>query len=102
VDAEIQAAAEMAATADQVVILTGLTSDWEGEGSDRESMHLPGRQEDLVRAILAVRKDVVLVNQSGTPIDLRFCEDASAIVQAFYGGMECGNGVYTFKLELTE
>jgi beta-glucosidase len=83
---------KLAEKADKVVLLTGLNPDWEGEGSDRINMRLPRRQEDLVRLLAKTGKKVVMVNQSGTPVDLRCAEGVAGIVQAFYGGMESGNG----------
>jgi hypothetical protein len=76
------------------VLFTGLNGEWESEGSDRADIHLPRSQEKLVKAVLAVRSDVVLVNQSGSAIDLEFCESIHGIVQAFLGGMEGGNGEF--------
>lgn len=93
-DAEIAGAVEIARSADQVVLFTGLNGEWESEGSDRADIHLPRSQEKLVKAVLAVRSDVVLVNQSGSAIDLEFCESIHGIVQAFLGGMEGGNGEF--------
>lgn len=96
---EQQAIAEcsdLAAKADFVVVMTGLNKDWEGEGTDRADIRLPRKQEELVRAVAKVGKRVVLVNQSGSPIDFRCADEVDSIVQAFYGGMECGNGTLSF------
>jgi beta-glucosidase len=92
VSESIRQAEDLARSASQVVVVTGLDSDWEGEGSDRANIDLPGHQGELVRRLAAVNPNVVLVNQSGGPVDLRCADRVSGIVQAFYGGMECGNG----------
>lgn len=85
----------LAEKAERVIVITGLNPDWEGEGSDRIDMHLPREQEKMVRLLAEMGKKVVLVNQSGTPVDLRCAKGISGIIQGFYGGMECGNGEST-------
>jgi len=82
----------MAAQADHIVVMTGLNPDWEGEGSDRVDLKLPRQQEELLRRLAKHGRKVAMVNQSGGPVDLACADGISSIVQAFYGGMECGNG----------
>ena len=90
----IDQAVQLAKEAKQVVLFTGLNPDWEGEGSDRADIHLPRRQAEFVSHLAETGTRIVLVNQSGGPIDLRFASKVDSIVQAFYGGMECGNGTF--------
>lgn len=62
-----------------------------GEGCDVESLALPGRQADLVDAVLDTGTPVVLVLLSGRPYALgRFADRTAAIVQAFFPGQEGG------------
>jgi len=92
-DDEIQRACRLAKDADQVIICAGLNGDWETEGHDRETMDLPGRLVDLISAVSRANSKTVLVNQSGTPITMPWIEQVPAVVQAWYGGNECGNAI---------
>ncbi|KAJ5804075.1 CAZyme family GH3 [Penicillium psychrosexuale] len=86
-------AVEQAKTADQVVIFAGLTQEWETEGHDREHMDLPPGSDELISRVLAVHPDTVVVIQSGTPVTMPWEHNAKALVQAWFGGNECGNGI---------
>jgi beta-glucosidase len=64
---------------------------------------LPGATNDLVSAVLAANPNTIIINQSGTPVEMPWVESAKTLVQAFYGGNELGNGLvgvdpyYTFS-----
>lgn len=92
-DEEIAHAAELAKSVDKVVLSIGLNKDWESEGYDRQHMELPLRTNDLVRAVLAANPNTVVVNQSGTPVEMPWIKDAKCLVQAWYGGNEGGSGI---------
>ena len=68
-DEEIKKAAKLAAGHDKAILCIGLNAEWESEGHDREDMTLPGRTNDLVRAVLEANPNTVIVNQSGTPVE---------------------------------
>lgn len=89
----ISTAVEQASKAEQVVIFAGLTSEWETEGHDREHMDLPPGTDELISRVLAANPNAVVVIQSGTPVTMPWVEDARAILQAWFGGNECGNGI---------
>lgn len=89
----ITTAVEQAAKVEQVVIYAGLTSEWETEGHDRENMDLPPGSDELISRVLAVNRNAVVVIQSGTPVTMPWVNDAHALVQAWFGGNECGNGI---------
>ncbi|KAL1892363.1 hypothetical protein Sste5346_007101 [Sporothrix stenoceras] len=78
---------------DQVVVCVGLNGDWESEGFDRPHMDLPAGSDDLVKKVLAARPDAVVVVQSGTPVTMSWAPQTKALVQAWYGGNEAGNGI---------
>ena len=92
-DAEIAAAAETAATADVAVVFVGRSGEWDTEGSDLENIALPGRQDELVAAVLKANPNTVVVLQTGGPIELPWMNDAPAILQSWYPGQECGNSI---------
>jgi beta-glucosidase len=86
----IERAAEAAATADVAVLVVGTTAEWESEGFDRTTLHLPADQDALVEAVLAAnRRTVVVVNTAG-PVALPWADRAGAVIQAWFGGQEMG------------
>jgi beta-glucosidase len=59
-DAEIAAAAGAARAADVAVVVVGTSAEVESEGFDRTTLALPGRQDDLVRAVAAANPRTVV------------------------------------------
>ncbi|WP_238365366.1 beta-glucosidase [Mesobacterium pallidum] len=92
-DAEITAAAKAAAEADTALVFVGRSGEWDTEGSDLEDIRLPGRQDELVAAVLAANPKTVVVLQTGGPVEMPWVADAPAILQAWYPGQECGNAI---------
>jgi beta-glucosidase len=83
---------------DVVILCLGLTADLEGEEgaeqADRPSIRLPGRQEELLNAVLETGKPVVVVLINGGPVTLtEHVSGVNAILEAFYPGEEGGNAV---------
>jgi beta-glucosidase len=69
------------------------SSSFESEGFDRPDMELPGHTNRLVSAILDAQPNTIVVNQSGSPVAMPWADQATTILQAFYGGNELGNGL---------
>ena len=92
-DETIAEAAKMAKEAEQVVICAGLNQDWEGEGADRVDMKLPGRMDDLIAAVASANPNTVVVNQTGTPVEMPWLPKVAGLLQAWYGGNETGNAI---------
>lgn len=95
----IAAAVEASAGADLTVLVVGDKAGMfgigtSGEGCDVEDLRLPGVQEELVEAVLATGRPVVLVVISGRPYAVgRFAATAAAMVQVFLPGEEGGRAV---------
>lgn len=89
--------AEAVATAKQadVVILSiGERRDMSGEAKSRSDIHLPGVQEDLVKAIQATGKPVVVLVNAGRPLIFNWTADnVPAIVYTWWLGTEAGNAI---------
>ncbi|MDG4766277.1 glycoside hydrolase family 3 N-terminal domain-containing protein [Solwaraspora sp. WMMD406] len=65
-----------------------------GEGSDAVDLELPGRQGELIEALVATGTPVVLVLLTGRPYALgRYADRLAAVVQAFFPGAEGGRAV---------
>ena len=93
--AELKAEAlALAAKADLIVYVGGITAAQEGEAFDRESIELPQEQQALVKELHATGKPVVMVNCSGSAMALPWeDENLPAILQAWYPGQEGGRAV---------
>ena len=92
-DELISDAAKLASKVEQVVIFGGLNSDWEKEGHDRVDMDLPPGSDKLISEVLKANPRAAIVIQSGTPVSMPWISSASALLQAWYGGNETGNGI---------
>lgn len=93
-DAAFQAAVETARAADVVVMTLGETDLMSGEAASRASLDLPGRQEELLKAVAALGKPVVLVLLNGRPLSINWAaENIPAILEAWEPGTEGGNAV---------
>jgi beta-glucosidase len=89
--------AEAVATAKQadVVILSiGERRDMSGEAKSRSDLHLPGVQEDLVKAVMATGKPVVVLINAGRPLVFNWTADnVPAILYTWWLGTEAGNAI---------
>ncbi|WVR04181.1 hypothetical protein IAU60_001181 [Kwoniella sp. DSM 27419] len=90
---EIDKAVKLAQESDLTILVIGTNSEWESEAYDRDDMDLPPGTDDLVRAVLAVDRRTIVVNQSGMPVTMPWLEDAPTVIQAFLGGNECGTAI---------
>ncbi len=83
-----------ARTADLVVMVLGENADMAGEAASRASLDLPGRQEELLKAVVALGKPVVLVLLNGRPLSICWAaENVPAILEAWEPGSEGGHAV---------
>ncbi|MCB1388303.1 MAG: glycoside hydrolase family 3 C-terminal domain-containing protein [Rhodobacteraceae bacterium] len=92
-DAEIAGAARIAADCESALVFVGRSGEWDTEGSDLGDIRLPGRQDDLVAAVLAANPRTVVVLQTGGPVEMPWLADAPAVLQAWYPGQEAGNAI---------
>jgi beta-glucosidase len=92
--AAISEAVQMARKADVTIIFLGELAEMTGEASSRATLSFPGRQEELLQQVVATGKPVVLVIESGRPLDIRWANDhVGAIIQAWYPGVQAGNAI---------
>lgn len=92
-DDRIDRAVAAAASADVAVVVVGTSDEWETEGHDRDSLHLPGDQDELVRRVCAANPRTVVVVNSGAPVQLDWAEETGALLQAWFGGQEMAEAV---------
>ncbi len=93
--AELKAEAlKLAADADLIIYVGGITPAQEGEGFDRSAIELPEVQETLIHELQATGKPMVMVNCSGSAMALTWeDEHLPAILQAWYPGQQGGRAV---------
>jgi len=89
----IEEAVKIASESDAAVIFAGLSNQYEGGMQDRESLSLPGKQNDLIHAIARVNPNTIVVLINGTPVAMPWIEEVSAILEAYYPGQEGGNAL---------
>jgi beta-glucosidase len=93
-EAAFQAAVDTARKADLVVMVLGENADMSGEAASRASLDLPGRQEELLKAVVALGKPVVLVLLNGRPLSITWAaENVPAILEAWEPGSQGGHAV---------
>lgn len=98
--AEAQTVAEHS---DVVVLVVGLNENLEGEemhesnaggSGDKADLLLPAPQRRLMEAVAETGKPVILVNMTGSAMDLRFADaHFSAVVQGWYPGARGGKAI---------
>lgn len=87
-------AVKIAQQADAVVLAVGEAAVMNGEAASRSDIRLPAAQEDLVKAIMATGKPVVVLAFHGRPLDLSFLENQTPSVLACWTlGTETGHAV---------
>jgi beta-glucosidase len=90
-DAEIAAAVTTAKRADLVILTLGESPEMSGEAASRTSLGLPGRQQELLEAIVNTGKPVVLILLSGRPLTVPWAfEHVAAVLAAWFPGTETG------------
>jgi beta-glucosidase len=80
--------------ADVVILSIGERADMSGEAKSRSNIHLPGVQEELVKAIQATGKPVVVLINAGRPLVFNWTADnIPAIAYTWWLGSEAGNAI---------
>jgi beta-glucosidase len=91
---DIAGAVAAAEAADQVVLAVGESREMSGEAASRSTLDLPGRQEELIRAITATGKPVAVVLFSGRPLALEdSIGDMPSLLAAWFPGVQAGPAV---------
>ena len=93
-DEMISEAVAIASGADVIVAVLGEPAGLSGEAASRSDIGLPGRQQDLLKALLKTGKPIVLVLMNGRPLTLEWeNQHVNSILEAWHGGTEAGNAV---------
>ncbi|MDU9035391.1 beta-glucosidase BglX [Pseudomonas corrugata] len=90
----IDEAVEAAKQADVVVAAVGESRGMSHESSSRTDLNIPASQRELIKALKATGKPLVLVLMNGRPLSLREeKQQADAILETWFSGTEGGNAI---------
>jgi beta-glucosidase len=93
-DSGFAAAIAAAQTSDIAILALGESSDMSGEAASRAHLDLPGNQQQLLEAVVATGKPVVLLIFSGRPLVLDWAaQHVSAIMEVWFPGVETGPAI---------
>jgi len=101
-DAMERAVAAASQTAGAAVVVVGTNADWETEGEDRDTMALPGEQDELIRRVAAVNRRTVVVINAGSPVAMPWLHDVAAVLQVWFPGEEFGEALADVLLGIAE
>lgn len=87
-------AIELARNSELVIMVLGEHGFQSGEGRSRSKLDLPGLQQQLLEAVYAVNKNIVLVLMNGRPLAITWAQEhVPAIVEAWQLGTKSGNAI---------
>lgn len=87
-------AVKIAMQADVVVMSMGEAPDMSGEAKSQSNLHFPGVQEELLKAVHATGKPIVLLINAGRPLVFNWAADnIPAILYTWWLGTEAGNSI---------
>ncbi|CAN5630657.1 glycoside hydrolase family 3 C-terminal domain-containing protein [soil metagenome] len=89
-------------TTGPAVVVVGTNADWETEGEDRDTMALPGDQDELIRRVAAVNPRTIVVINAGSPVAMPWLDDVAAVLQVWFPGEEFGEALADVLLGVAE
>lgn len=90
----IEEAVKVAKNVDKVVLVLGLTPDFESEGFDRKHIDMPINQTTLLSSIYKANQNVIVVLQTGSPVNMRWINETKAVLNTYLGGEAVGEATY--------
>jgi beta-glucosidase len=101
-DELIEEAVQAADDADVAVVVIGSAEGTESEGYDKDTMVLPGRQDELVRRVAAANPNTVVVVNTGMPVLMPWAEQVAAVIQVWFPGQAFGEALAETLLGVAE
>ncbi len=87
-------ALKIARGADVIVAALGEASEMSGEASSRSNIEIPATQKELLKALVATGKPVVLILFTGRPLAIKWeAENVPSILNVWFGGSEAGDAI---------
>jgi beta-glucosidase len=98
----IDEAARAASESDVAVVVIGSAEGTESEGSDKTSMALAGRQDELVRRVAEANPNTIVVVNAGMPVLMPWAEQVAAVIQVWFPGQAFGEALADTLLGIVE
>jgi beta-glucosidase len=95
-------AARAADDSDVAVVVIGSAEGTESEGYDKDTMALPGRQDELVSRIAAANPNTIVVVNSGMPVLMPWADQVAAVIQVWFPGQAFGEALVDTLLGIAE
>ncbi len=92
-EAALDQAVQAAAAAAAAVVVVGSAETTESEGFDRDTLRLPGRQDELVQRVSAVNPRTVVVVNAGMPVLMPWASQVAAVLYAWLPGQAMGEAL---------
>ncbi|MGO9216700.1 MAG: beta-glucosidase family protein [Streptosporangiaceae bacterium] len=89
-DGALDEAVRAAAAADLALVVAGSAETTESEGFDRETLRLPGRQDELIERVSAANPRTVVVVNAGMPVLMPWADRVAAVLSAWLPGQARG------------
>ena len=89
----VREAIDLASNSDLAIVIVGTNDDWETEGYDRDSMGLPGRQDELISGIAAASPRTVVIVNAGSPVSMPWFGEVDAVLYTWFPGQEMGDAL---------
>ena len=89
----VAAAVDVAATADLAIVIVGTSAEWESEGWDRDTLALPGSQDELIARVAEACPATVVVVNAGSPITMPWLDQVEAVLMTWFPGQEMGDSL---------
>ncbi len=99
---ELERAVALAGEADVAIVVVGTTEEVESEGFDRDSLALPGAQDELVRRVNEANPRTIAIVNAGAPVLLPWADRVPAVLLAWFPGQEAGNALADVLLGAAE
>ncbi len=93
-DVLIKSAIDAAKKSDIAIIFAGTSNAYESEGFDRDSLNLPGDQDNLINSVSNANKNTIVVITSGSPITMsNWINNVKGTIESWFAGEEIGNAI---------
>ncbi|QEN03854.1 glycosyl hydrolase [Thiospirochaeta perfilievii] len=89
----ISQAVDSAKTYDKVVVIAGLTDDYESEGFDRTHLDMPDSHNKLIESLCEVNENIVVILQNGAPVIMPWIGGVKAVLEGYLGGQASGTAM---------
>ena len=87
---EWDAVLDAAKSADMAVVFA---AEQLGEGMDKNSLNLPGNQDELIAAVASANPHTIVVLNTSTPVAMPWINKVAAVLESWYPGQESGTGI---------